>query len=307
MDRSPLPTVDDATRRRLRARFGQPVDAWFETLPHVLSGLRERWRIALGSIVPEGTMSVVLRCRTAEGQRAVLKVSPDRDRLANEAAALSTWATAHVPTVLAVDPTVGALLTEAVEPGTTLLASSDYPGIDTVADLVRSLHETGAANASFPPLKRRVAYLFESWARRRRFDVELVELVSPDLYERSQRFATRLAERPSRTVLLHGDLTPVNILDGGQRRGLVAIDPAPCLGDPAFDAIDLLVWQAGDVATIAARASSLAPAIEVDAAELLEWCTAFAAMFALDVATSSEPSADRIRALLRLAAEAPPG
>jgi streptomycin 6-kinase len=31
-------------------------------------------------------------------------------------------------------------------------------------------------------------------------------------------------------------LTPSSILDGGAERGLVAIDPAPCLGDPAFDA-----------------------------------------------------------------------
>ncbi|MGZ8761136.1 MAG: aminoglycoside phosphotransferase family protein [Aeromicrobium sp.] len=45
-----------------------------------------------------------------------------------------------------------------------------------------------------------------------------------------------LAQRASPSVLLHGDLTPSNILDGGAERGLVAIDPAPCLGDAAFDA-----------------------------------------------------------------------
>jgi streptomycin 6-kinase len=27
------------------------------------------------------------------------------------------------------------------------------------------------------------------------------------------------------------------MLDGGDKRGLVAIDPAPCLGDAAFDAV----------------------------------------------------------------------
>ena len=55
-------------------------------------------------------------------------------------------------------------------------------------------------------------------------------------------------------MLLHGDLTPVNVLDGGVERGLVAIDPAPCVGDPAFDAIDLVLWRADDAATIATRA-----------------------------------------------------
>ena len=47
--------------------------------------------------------------------------------------------------------------------------------------------------------------------------------------------------------MLHGDLTPGNILDGGTERRLVAIDPAPCLGDAAFDAVDLILWQAGNL------------------------------------------------------------
>lgn len=82
------------------------------------------------------------------------------------------------------------------------------------------------------------------------------------------------SEIVSPTALLHGDLTPRNILDGGDRRGLVAIDPAPCLGaDLAFDAIDLLLWRADDVDMIAARAEQLAPAIDVDASRLLDWCT----------------------------------
>ena len=64
----------------------------------------------------------------------------------------------------------------------------------------------------------------------------------------------------------HGDLTPSNILDGGNHRGLVAIDPAPSLGDDlAFEAIDLLLWQADDVDMIGARAEVLAPAIDVNA------------------------------------------
>jgi streptomycin 6-kinase len=36
-------------------------------------------------------------------------------------------------------------------------------------------------------------------------------------------------------VLVHGDLEQRNILRC-QRRGLVAIDPSPCIGDPAYDA-----------------------------------------------------------------------
>jgi streptomycin 6-kinase len=159
-------------------------------------------------------MSVVIGCRMADGRRAVLKVSPDRIRLVNEAAALESWATAHTPSVLAVDE----------------------------------------------------------------------------------------------SALLHGDLTPSNILDGGSERGLVAIDPAPCLGDDlAFDAVDLLLWQADDVELIAARAEQLARARGVDAGRMLDWCIAFAGMTALELAEAPESSRGRLEAALTLARQAPTG
>ena len=70
------------------------------------------------SLIPRGNMSVVIWCRMVDGRPAVLKISPDRTRLANEAAALDRWPTVHTPSVLAVDESVGALLLEAIEPGT---------------------------------------------------------------------------------------------------------------------------------------------------------------------------------------------
>jgi streptomycin 6-kinase len=130
--------------------------------------------------------------------------------------------------------------------------------------------------------------------------------VPPELYERGRQLATQLVSCVAPTALLHGDLTPSNILDGGSRRDLVAIDPAPCLGDDlAFDAIDLLLWQADDVDVIAARAEQLAPAIDVDKRRLLDWCTAFAAMTALELAEARESPHERIQAALTLANHAP--
>jgi streptomycin 6-kinase len=93
----------------------------------------------------------------------------------------------------------------------------------------------------------------------------------------------------------------VNVLDGGEERGLVAIDPAPCLGDPAFDAIDLVLWRARDVDTIRARAKRLAPAIGAEAGRLLAWCAAFAAMTALEIAEASGDSRERIEPFLAVA------
>jgi streptomycin 6-kinase len=105
-------------------------------------------------------------------------------------------------------------------------------------------------------------------------------------------------------VLLHGDLRPSNNLDGGAERGLVAIDPAPCLGDAAFDAVDLILWQADDLETIEARTERLAAATGVDAERLFGWCVAFAAMSALELASQGNAPGAGIEALRELASQA---
>jgi streptomycin 6-kinase len=251
-------------------------------------------------------VSVVFRCQTSEGRPAVVKISPDRARLVREAAALNRWTTTHTPTVFGVDENLGALLLEAIEPGTPLVESLAYPRLDSMTQLLTSLYEHGAPDPTYPPLAQRVTYLFDSGLKHYTLHPELIGLIPRQLYERGQNLATRLAEHAAPTALLHGDLTPRNILDGGTTRGLVAIDPTPCLGnDLAFDAVDLLLWQAADLNTITARARQLAPTIGVDLDRLLDWCTAFAAMTALELAGLSHTPHDRIQAAVTVAGQAP--
>lgn len=226
---STVPGIDAGARQRLTARFGSQAKAWFDELPGVLTVLAQRWQLELGTPIPRGSMSAVFRCRRADGRRAVLKASPDRARLAFEAAALDAWHTVHTPAVIALDEQLGALLIEAIEPGTPLDLSLIYPAADSVAALLNSLHESGVPDPSYPAVGQHVTYLFGSSAKLYERHPELAALIPPELYERGHRLATRLARHDSPVVLLHGDLTPSNILDGGAERGLVAIDPAPCL------------------------------------------------------------------------------
>jgi streptomycin 6-kinase len=240
----------------------------------------------------------------ADGRHGVLKASPDRARLAFEAAALGAWHTVHTPAVIALDEQIGALLMEEVEPGTPLDVSPVYPATQDVAELLSCLHASGVPDQPYPTAGQRVAYLFGSSATLYQRHPGLTALIPPELYQRGHRLAARLAQHNSPAVLLHGDLTPSNILDGGAERGLVAIDPAPCLGDAAFDAVDLLLWQAADLPTIATRTTRLAAQTGVAAERLYGWCVAFAAMAALELASQAHGPSPGIRALLELASQA---
>jgi streptomycin 6-kinase len=302
---STVPGVDAGIRRRLTARFGGEVEAWFGELPGILTALSRRWRFELGAPIPRGSMSAVFRCRLLDGGRAVLKVSPDRARLTAEAAALDNCHTEHTPAVIAFDEQLGALLIEAIEPGTPLVESLIYPASDSVAELLTSLQDSSVPDPSYPTVEQRVASLFDSSAKLYERHPQLMALIPPELYERGHRLARRLALRDdSPIVLLHGDLTPSNILDGGAERGLVAIDPAPCLGDAAFDAVDLILWQASDLETINARTEKLAAATHVDVERYVGWCEAFAAMSALEIASAGNNHRVGVEALMRLASQA---
>jgi len=299
-----VPGIDPGAQQRLAARFGRGTEAWFGQLPGVLAAVAGRWQLELGSPIPRGSVSAVFWCRMADGRRAVLKASPDRARLAFEATALGAWHTVHSPAVIALDEQLGVLVIEAVEPGTPLDVSSAYPAGEDLGELLSSLHGSGVPDPSYLAVGQRVAYLFGSSARLYERDPELAAVVPPELYERGHELATRLAEHDSAAVLLHGDLTPGNILDGGAGRGLVAVDPAPCLGDAAFDAVDLTLWQAEDLQTVETRTERLAASAGLDGQRLFGWCVAFAAMTALELASRGNGPSASIQALLELASQA---
>lgn len=293
--------IDPASRQRLVDRFGDEVKTWFDELPAVLAILSDRWVLRLAHQIPRGSVSVVFRCHVAGAGDGVLKVSPDRARLAREAAALRAWSTVHVPGVFRFDEDLGALLIEAVDPGTPLDVSSDYPDVESVGELVGALHD-GRQDPSFPSLERRVALLFESSRRLYERHSELARVLPAETYDQGWNLAARLARLEGRDVLLHGDLTPSNILFGSEERGLVAIDPAPCIGDAAFDVVDLVLWRADSLQTIEHRAERLAVVMEVDASAIQSWCVAFAGMNALELATSDGGHPEQIDALVMLAA-----
>jgi len=155
-----------------------------------------------------------------------------------------------------------------------------------------------------PPVVDRIEALFRAGEANYTRRPDLQDVVSRVLYDRGRRAALALAaETPAAQVVLHGDLTPVNVLDGGARRGLVAIDPAPCWGEPAFDTVDLLLWQVADLTELTARATDLAARLGLSPDRMVRWGASFSAMEALELAEAAPPDSlptERLRLLLEL-------
>lgn len=273
--------IDAATRRRLVGRFGFRVLEWCEKLPAQVDDLARKWRFQVIGPVSRGRNSCVLLCERDDGSAAVLKLTPDRDLGVAESAALVTWRdSGRVPQVFEFDDESGAFLMEAIRPGTVLADDPSRVRLGEIVGLVRDLHAStrGEAAAKFPPLLERVEFIFGFWGERLPRP-EIASVIPVGLVEKSLKRARELAVRPGPSVLLHGDLHPGNVLDGA--RGLVALDPRPCVGDPAFDLIDWVLIGGGDESALKRRARWLAGEACVDSDQLLAWCGCTAVLVAI--------------------------
>jgi len=101
-------------------------------------------------------------------------------------------------------------------------------------------------------------------------------------------------------VLLHGDLHLGNVLDGGPR-GLVAIDPMACVGDPCSDAVDYVLHGAGRSDGMEYRLHALSTEARLDAGRLYAWCRVVAAATAIQALRhgGQERVVDELLALAR--------
>lgn len=270
-----------ATRVRLRARFGSDADTWWSGLPSRLSELTGRWDLNLDEPVGSGNTSLVVRCHHRQ-RPAILKLTPDPQITRAEAAALRIWRpSGRVPEVYG--EADGALLLEAMPSETTLADAGSAAPLGDVAALIRALHDRTAAEPgsaasgptadAFRPQAERTDLLFGLWRRRAADDPDRVAAL-----DRGHALVRELAAAPPRVVLVHGDLHPGNVLRRGGSE-LIAIDPRPCLADPASDAVDWVVRE--DPARWRGAAGELAELIDVEQERLWAWCRAFAAQLAI--------------------------
>jgi streptomycin 6-kinase len=291
--------VFEAARERLLERFGEAVAPWWGRLPETLDHLASRWDVLVGEPVGRGNTSLVIRCQHGDGRAAVLKITPEVDLAHAEATALRSWAPSHkVPKVRAHAPELGALLLEAIPNEMPIAELGTAVDLDDVAGLIRALHDSGdpVVGDGVVSLADRVEFMFEHWTRTHGDSSP----VPAKRVRRGYELAIELLENQRSQVLLHGDLHPYNVLDGGEQRGLVAIDPRPCVGDAAFDAVDWVIWPKDDPQNWTPRCNRLGEALDLDADRIWDWLRIFAAMLAATTLARGDMS-DRAGAFLAIA------
>jgi streptomycin 6-kinase len=270
-------------RERLTGRFGPEVADWCAGLPALARSFASQWTLHLGEPFLAGNSSVAIRCTRSGGSPAVLKLSPDLPVVAEQVTTLRLFgASGRVPAVLAADLAAGAVLLELIEPGTTAGELQPPPSARDWAGLLTALH-TAPVPPGYPQDLRAQCEGFFDRIGRRVAEPEIGRRVSAADVARGAVRCEALLSTETTRVLLHGDLHLANVLDGGAARGLVAIDPRACVGDPCFDAVDYLLDGAGRDGTdgIDARCSALAAASGLGAARLYDWCRAVAPILAI--------------------------
>jgi streptomycin 6-kinase len=274
---------------RLAGRFGPEVEGWLAEVPVVAARLASGWGFVLGELFESGASSVVMRCQWPDGTLAVLKLSPDRTLLTKQAQMLRMFAsTGRVPAVLAADAETGAMVLEEVVPGT---EAGDMPQAslpEQWGELLAALHAV-APPAQWPlDLRGRCA---EAFARigRRLSEPAIGARIDWSAWQRAIRRCEWLLDSQGRLVLLHGDLHLGNVLDGGPSRGLVAIDPKACIGDPCFDAVDYVLAGAGQDG-VETRCQRVAAACALDGDRLYAWSQVIAPMAAISAITYDGPA-----------------
>ncbi|MDT0304167.1 aminoglycoside phosphotransferase family protein [Streptomonospora wellingtoniae] len=224
--------------RTVGALDGGP--AWLESLPETLAGAQDAWKLVLDAPFEGGSCSWAGPARTDSAEHAVLKVSFPHREARGEAEALRFWDGAGAVRLLRASEDGFALLLEECRPGGTLRDSPGEPdellaaGLHVLAWLWRRPPEPGLDLESLEAVTADWAGLVEKRHPRLRPGAD------PYLVRTAVGLLRSLPRTAERSVVLHGDINPGNIL-AAERAPWLAIDPKPMVGDPGYDVWPLIM------------------------------------------------------------------
>lgn len=258
--------------------------SWLDRLPQLVATVCDRWQIEVsGAPYVGGMCGWVAPVRRADGTPAVLKVTWPHPEAATESAALRWWDGAGSVRLLAEDVTEWVMLLERCIPGTPL-REAGLPverGLEIGAGLLKGLWSKGTPKSDsnrFDMLQDICdtwADTTAGWFEQHR---EVLHLYGVDsgIVKTGIDLLRTLPRSATRSVVLHGDSNPGNLL-AGDRAPFLWIDPKPMVGDPAFDPwplVSQLGWPlAGPEPTrvMGERTKALADQLDVPAERITAW------------------------------------
>lgn len=213
----------------LPAEGGPSGEQWLAVLPRVLAEVLQQWGLSVTGQPWTGHTAIALPVER-DGIPLVVKVGwPHRDAAA-EHLALRHWAGRGAVSLVAADPSRGALLLERLDPDCSLADVDDVDAACVLAgELMARLHVP--APPTIPVLA--------DWVAGQLRGLQASATVPRRIVARTCDLAGDLTADTSPRKLLHGDLHFGNVFAGTRERWL-AIDPKPLAGHPGFELNALL-------------------------------------------------------------------
>jgi streptomycin 6-kinase len=194
---------------------------WLVELPRLVAECAEQWSLELEQPIDTGHSFV------APAGDAFLKINLPDEESEHEAEALERWKGFGAARLVARDDERRALLIERLRPGTQLWELPDEEATEIAAGVLEQLWIP--ADLPFRPLADEAARWAEE-LRKRPLERRLVD--------RAVSFLREAGPTQRESVLLHQDLHGGNVLRS--RRGWLAIDAKPLVGEREFDVASLI-------------------------------------------------------------------
>lgn len=252
---------------------------WLAELPDLVRELERRWGVSTGPPFRDGTSAWTAPGLMRDGRRVVLKVAWPHREARGESAALGFWSGEGAVLLYAAEPAQYALLMERCEPGTPV----DHSGLGAEDILVVAgdlLARLWAAPPPFPHGLEQVGDVTREWSGlvRKRME-QFRPAFDPWLVEAGASLLVDLPSTATRSVIVHGDFNPGNIL-AAQRRPWLVVDAKPMVGDPGYDPWPLLVQvdprfeKPGQESVLKARCELISDVVGEAPQRMLSWAVA---------------------------------
>ena len=275
---------------------------WLDQLPARIEAICERWHLVVQAPLHGASTAYVALVACDDGSAAVLKIG--YPTVTGEAEALRAFGTDLAIGVLAHEDTT--LLLELCSPGEPLRNAASYEEtVNITLAMMQSVWQC--------PPPPNIGSLVDECDRLRLLGQSVLharkDLHTDDFFD-GLEYLRDLPRSATRSVLLHGDLHPGNILSSTRRPWLVT-DPRPHFGDSAYEPMQLIIELAPkdggrlELSELVSRIDTAAARLELSPLRIAQWGVARRTDWALFCyGTGHEERAEAARGEMELFAEA---